>query len=61
MAGLVPAIHFFLPAPKDVDARDKPGYDEWRGASPTKDNQFINPSETIMGDQWADRCLWDRP
>jgi hypothetical protein len=29
MAGLVPAIHVFLPeAPKDVDARDKRGHDE---------------------------------
>jgi hypothetical protein len=28
MAGLVPAIHVFLSASKDVDARDKPGHDE---------------------------------
>jgi hypothetical protein len=28
MAGLVPAIHVFLPAAAiDVDARDKPGHD----------------------------------
>jgi len=27
MAGLVPAIHAFA-APKNVDARDKPGHDE---------------------------------
>jgi hypothetical protein len=28
MAGLVPAIHVFLPPRKDVDARDKRGHDE---------------------------------
>jgi hypothetical protein len=28
MAGLVPAIHVFSLAVKDVDARDKPGHDE---------------------------------
>jgi hypothetical protein len=30
MAGLVPAIHVFLPVPalKDVDARHKAGHDE---------------------------------
>ncbi len=28
MAGLVPAIHVFGAAGKDVDARDKPGHDE---------------------------------
>jgi hypothetical protein len=27
MAGLVPAIHVFAAARKDVDARDKPGHD----------------------------------
>src|SRR5712672_4280484 len=27
MAGLVPAIHAFVRSSKDVDARDKPGYD----------------------------------
>ena len=27
MAGLVPAIHVFLAAPKNVNARDKPGHD----------------------------------
>ena len=30
MAGLVPAIHVFLAASKDVDARDKPGHDDER-------------------------------
>jgi hypothetical protein len=31
MAGLDPAIHVFLAVvAKDVDARDKPGYDEQR-------------------------------
>jgi hypothetical protein len=28
MAGLVPAIHVFIEATKDVDARDKRGHDE---------------------------------
>jgi hypothetical protein len=28
MAGLVPAIHVFVDATKDVDARDKRGHDE---------------------------------
>jgi hypothetical protein len=38
MAGLVPAIHVFLPdAAKNVDARDEPGHDEWREAA-------LNPS-----------------
>jgi hypothetical protein len=27
MAGLVPAIHVFIEATKDVDARDKRGHD----------------------------------
>jgi hypothetical protein len=34
MAGLVPAIHVLREAPKNVDARDKPGHDgeesSWR-------------------------------
>jgi hypothetical protein len=30
MPGLVPGIHVFLPARKDVDGRDKPGHDEER-------------------------------
>jgi hypothetical protein len=31
MAGLDPAIHvFFADAAKNVDARVKPGHDEWR-------------------------------
>jgi hypothetical protein len=31
MAGLVPAIHVFslIEAPEDVDARDKPGHDDF--------------------------------
>jgi hypothetical protein len=29
MAGLDPAIHVLLAAKKDVDARDKPGHDEF--------------------------------
>jgi hypothetical protein len=29
MAGLDPAIHVFLRKPKNVDARDKPGHDEF--------------------------------
>jgi len=28
MAGLVPAIHVFVSAPENVDARDKPGHDD---------------------------------
>jgi hypothetical protein len=32
MAGLVPAIHVFADAPKDVDARDERGHDEHRSA-----------------------------
>jgi hypothetical protein len=28
MAGLVPAIHALTSGSKDVDTRDKPGYDE---------------------------------
>jgi hypothetical protein len=28
MAGLVPAIHVFARAAKNVDARDKPGHDD---------------------------------
>jgi hypothetical protein len=29
MAGLVPAIHVFASRREDVDARDKPGHDEF--------------------------------
>jgi len=29
MAGLVPAIHELSGGPKNVDARDKPGHDEF--------------------------------
>jgi hypothetical protein len=39
MAGLVPAIHVFLSrATKDVDARDKRGYDELCGAVVTNNS-----------------------
>ena len=33
MPGLVPGIHVFaaVVSVKDVDGRDKPGHDEWRG------------------------------
>jgi hypothetical protein len=32
MPGLVPGIHVFLRyCFKDVDGRDKPGHDEWKG------------------------------
>jgi hypothetical protein len=30
MAGLVPAIHAFTACGTDVDARDKPGHDEFK-------------------------------
>jgi hypothetical protein len=33
MAGLVPAIHVFLTAPQNVDARDEPGHDGARSRS----------------------------
>jgi acyl-CoA dehydrogenase len=33
MAGLVPAIHAFVHATKNVDARDKPGHDVILGRS----------------------------
>ncbi|MDD1533516.1 hypothetical protein C7U89_04130 [Bradyrhizobium sp. WBOS4] len=29
MAGLVPAVHALLRPPKNVDARDKPGHDDF--------------------------------
>jgi hypothetical protein len=32
MAGLVPAIHVFATSKKGVDARVKPGHDEFSGA-----------------------------
>jgi hypothetical protein len=32
LAGLVPAIHDFVAAEQDVDARDKRGHDDERGA-----------------------------
>jgi hypothetical protein len=36
MPGLVPAIHVFQASrKKDVDARDKPGHDEFRGTDRT--------------------------
>jgi hypothetical protein len=42
MAGLVPAIHVFLPGNhKDVDARDKPGHDEIKKA-PAKPGPFVS-------------------
>jgi hypothetical protein len=31
MPGLVPGIHVFLAASKDVDGRDKPGHDDAEG------------------------------
>jgi hypothetical protein len=34
MPGTRPGIHVFLStAKKDVDGRDKPGHDEWKGQS----------------------------
>ena len=44
-----------------MDGRDEPGDDEWRVRCPPNDALSINPSATIMGDQWANRRLWDRP
>jgi hypothetical protein len=35
MAGLVPAIHVYLREDKGVDARDKPGHDEFVDAPST--------------------------
>jgi hypothetical protein len=45
MAGLVPAIHVFVASDQeDVDARDKPGHDEF--------SQFSkNPPSTVTGDE----------
>ena len=42
MAGLVPAIHVFLAATfvKSVDARDKPGHDEFRDSSDSNGLHF---------------------
>ena len=34
MAGLVPAIHVFGGEIEGVDARDKPGHDEWSYFAP---------------------------
>ena len=36
MAGLVPAIHDLSHGTKNVDARDKPGHDEFGAAAPMK-------------------------
>jgi hypothetical protein len=36
MAGLVPAIHDLSRGTKNVDARDKPGHDEFVAGMPTK-------------------------
>jgi len=36
MAGLVPAIHDLSRGKKNVDARDKPGHDEFVAGVPTK-------------------------
>ena len=33
MAGLVPAIHDLSCGTKNVDAREKPGHDEWCGSN----------------------------
>jgi len=43
MAGLVPAIHVFGAAGKDVDARDKPGHDEERLAGATAEEEVGPP------------------
>ena len=46
MAGLVPAIHvFLLSASQDVDARDKPGHDEFVAAADLKSEQAEDPCE----------------
>jgi len=34
MAGLVPAIHVYIPRGQDVDARDEPGHDVGRERAP---------------------------
>jgi hypothetical protein len=36
----------------------RPGHE---GSRRSKHFQFINPLETIMGDQWATSACWDRP
>src|SRR5882757_5445384 len=33
----------------------------WQACSISKDNDFINPSETIIGHQWANPCLLGMP
>jgi hypothetical protein len=35
MPGLVPGIHVFLPAKKNVDGRDEPGHDDAETGVPT--------------------------
>jgi len=65
MAGLVPAIHVFGAAGKDVDARDKPGHDEegrTRGATvgeggfnPTISCINISPVPQVLGQF---RAMW---
>ena len=47
MAGLVPAIHAFLPVTKqNVDHRDKPGDDaEWNGDGCAKQSFVASPGD----------------
>jgi hypothetical protein len=45
------------PAAHRKSAAQHPGHE----SAVSKDIQFINPSETILGDQWANRCPWECP
>ncbi|MGY2987281.1 putative transposase [Bradyrhizobium sp. USDA 4508] len=65
MAGLVPAIHVFSPrGNEDVDARDKPGHDEFVGTPITSNGHMRLPYACGGGPGWglAPRVvLWKEP
>ncbi|TYO65930.1 hypothetical protein FXV83_13935 [Bradyrhizobium hipponense] len=46
MSGLVPAIHDLLCGPKNVDARDKPGHDEFVETGPSPNPLRAGPERT---------------
>ncbi len=58
MAGLVPAIHVFGAAKKDVDARHKAGHDECgsNGAYSGYSTRFTKSAISLINTSGASRC-----
>ena len=57
MAGLVPAIHTFLPKDKDVDARHKAGHDKSHSAA-TDRTGALRTAEAMPISRTSNGVVW---